>query len=443
MPPDHHFYDQALETAGREDLRRHQDERLRRLAHAIRDNAFYREKLSANGADPAARGLEDLGKIPFTTKAELAEDQRAFPPFGRLLADPHSHYPYIHQTSGTSGNPLLWLDTADDWETWLRCWGYVYRAAGVTERDTAFFAFSFGPYVSHWAALDGARRLGVRCLPGGGMSSLQRVQAILDHRATVVLSTPTYALRLAEVARENGLDLASGAVRATIHAGEPGASVPHVRGCIESAWGACCFDHAGATELGAWGFECAAHPGAIHLNEAEFVFEVIDPATGAAAAPGEIDAPAELVATALGRAGMPAVRYRTGDLVLLDREPCPCGRTFARARGGVLGRTDDMLIVRGVNVYPATIDDLVRSHVGAAEYEVEVTRVGGLDELLLKIEAPDAAADSALNTDTLDQVERTILRRLNIRVAVRRVPLGSLPRYELKARRYKRKEDRA
>lgn len=427
MLSEYHFYDRTLETASREELRRLQDEKVRRLAQAVADNAFYRGKIAVNGLNLAGRGLGDLSGIPFTTKADLAEDQRSFPPFGRLLTYPQSRYPYAHHTSGTSGNSLVWLDTAEDWETWMRCWVYVYRAAGVTEGDVAFFAFSFGPYVSHWAALDGARRLGVRCLPGGGMSSLQRVQAILNQGATVVLSTPTYALRLAEVAREHGLDLARSAVRITIHAGEPGASIPHVRSEIEAAFGASCFDHAGATELGAWGFECEAHPGAIHLNEAEFVFEVIDPKTGALTTPGQ---PGELVATALSRTGMPAVRYRTGDMVQLDREPCACGRTFVLARGGVLGRADDMLIVRGVNVYPGAIDDLVRSQIGGAEYEVEIHRAGGMDELLLKIETSAPA--------TLDTVARTIHERLNIRVGVRQVPAGSLPRYDLKARRYKR-----
>jgi phenylacetate-CoA ligase len=427
--PQYHYYDRAAETASRQELERLQDEKLRRLGRAIESNTFYREKIAGNGVDLGARGLDALANVPFTTKSELADDQRRFPPHGRLLTYPPARYPYLHQTSGTSGHPLTWLDTAEDWETWLRCWAYVYRAAGVTEHDVAFFAFSFGPYVSHWAALDAARRLGVRCLPGGGMSSLQRLQSIMSQGATVVLCTPTYALRLAEVARENGVDLAGSAVRVTIHAGEPGASVPQTRGCIETAWGASCFDHAGATELGAWGFECEAHPGGIHLNEAEFVFEAVDQDTGEPAATGQ---PAELVATALERTGMPAVRYRTGDLVILDRGPCACGRTFARARGGVLGRADDMLIVRGVNVYPAAIDDVVRGHAGMAEYEVEVRREGGLDELLLKIEAPDGA--------TLDQLESAILQRLNIRVGVRRVPAGSLPRYELKAHRYKRVE---
>jgi phenylacetate-CoA ligase len=420
------FYNRTLETADRAHLEDVQDEKLRRLGHALNANLFYGEKLRPVGADLARNGLADLAKVPFTTKTELVEDQRTFAPFGRLPSFPLSRYPYFHQTSGTSANPLLWLDTASDWETWVRCWGYVYRAAGVNDNEVAFFAFSFGPYISHWAALDGARRLGVRCIPGGGMNSLQRLQAIQNYGATVVLCTPTYALRLAEVAEENGMNLAAGSVRVTIHAGEPGASVPHVRKCIEKAWGAACFDHAGATEVGAWGFECEAHTGAMHLNEAEFIFEVIDPETQASVSE---ELTGELVVTALGRTGMPVVRYRTGDVVVPTREPCPCGRTWARIRGGVLGRTDDMMIVRGVNVYPSAIDDIVRSHAGVVEYEVEVKRHGPLSELLVKVEAGGGDVPGA--------IERAFRERLNLGVSVQQVPLGSLPRYESKARRYK------
>jgi phenylacetate-CoA ligase len=427
--PEIDFYNRTLETAGRAHLEAVQDEKLRRLGQVLNANLFYGEKLcprGGDGGDLARNGLADLAKVPFTTKAELVEDQRTFAPFGRLPSFPLSRYPYFHQTSGTSGNPLLWLDTASDWETWIRCWGYVYRAAGVNESDVAFFAFSFGPYISHWAALDGARRLGVCCIPGGGMNSLQRLQAIQNYGATVVLCTPTYALRLAEVAEENGMNLATGSVRITIHAGEPGASVPHVRTCIEKAWGAVCFDHAGATEVGAWGFECEAHTGAMHLNEAEFIFEVIDPETEASVSE---ELTGELVVTALGRTGMPVVRYRTGDVVVPTREPCPCGRTWTRIRGGVLGRTDDMMIVRGVNVYPSAIDDIVRSRAGVIEYEVEVKRHGPLSELLVKVEASGAEVPAT--------IERAFRERLNLGVSVQQVPLGSLPRYESKARRYK------
>ncbi|MGH9935429.1 MAG: phenylacetate--CoA ligase family protein, partial [Blastocatellia bacterium] len=324
-----------------------------------------------------------------------------------------------------------WLDTAEDWETFLRCWAEVYRGAGVTDEDLVFCAFSFGPYVSHWTGIDGARYIGALALSGGGMSSEQRLRAILDNHCTALVCTPTYALYLAEVAAGLGLDLRSSDVRITIHAGEPGASVPNVKRRIEEAWGARCFDHAGATEAGAWAFDCQAEDGAIHLNELEFIFEVIDPRTYKAVAEG---ARGELVITTLGRPGMPVLRYRTGDLVELTTEPCACGRALARIKGGVLGRADDMLSVRGVNVYPSAIDDLIRAVPSIIEYEVEIRRVSEMDDLLLKIETDEQRPFA--------EVEQAILAafraQLNIRVSVAQAAKGSLPRYEFKARRYKR-----
>jgi phenylacetate-CoA ligase len=315
--------------------------------------------------------------------------------------------------------------------TWVRCWEYVYRAAGVTAEDVVFCAFSFGPYVSHWTAISGAWECGAMCISGGGMSSEQRLRAIVDNRCTVLVCTPTYALHLAEVAAERRIEIRSSSVRKSIHAGEPGASVPGVKRRIEQAWGATCFDHAGATEVGAWAFDCEAQGGAIHLNENEFIFEVIDPETGDPLGEGERG---ELVITNLGRAGMPVVRYRTGDLVEMTYEPCDCGRTFARIKGGVLGRADDMMILRGVNLYPSAIDNLLRGAVEVAEYEVEIRRVAGLDDLLLKVE-PERG-------QPFEQIERRIHEafrtQFNIRVSVEEAAAGSLPRYELKARRYKR-----
>ena len=173
----------------------------------------------------------------------------------------------------------------------------------------------------------------------------------------MLVCTPTYALHLAEVASGLGIDLRASAVRIGIYAGEPGASLPNVKRAIESAWGATCFDHAGATEAGAWAFDCEAQTGAIHLNEAEFIFDVIDPQSGESVDEGTRG---ELVITNLGRACMPVLRYRTGDLVEMTTEPCACGRRFARIKGGVLGRSDDMIIVRGVNLYPSAIDNLIR-----------------------------------------------------------------------------------
>jgi phenylacetate-CoA ligase len=395
-------------------------------------NQFYQQKAISAGIElRRIEQVDDLRVLPFTTKAELVEDQAAHQPFGKLLTYPLSRYRYFHQTSGTTGRPLKWLDTQDSWEWWARCWGYVYRGAGVTEDDIIFCAFSFGPYVSHWTAISGAWHTGAMCISGGGMNSDQRLQAILENRCTVLVCTPTYALHLAEVARAQRIDLRASAVRLSIHAGEPGASLPNVKRVIEEAWGATCFDHAGATEVGAWAFDCEAQTGAIHLNEAEFIFEVIDPQSGETLGENQRG---ELVITNLGRAGMPALRYRTGDLVEMIYDRCACGRGFARIKGGVLGRADDMMVLRGVNLYPSAVDNLIRSLPHIIEYEVNVCRVRGMDDLLIKIEAA--------RTSSFDEASRLLSqafrRQFNIRVSIEEAATGSLPRYEFKARRFKR-----
>ncbi|HEU4389021.1 MAG TPA: AMP-binding protein [Blastocatellia bacterium] len=426
------FFNRELETLDRVRLRELQDARVRSLFAQLSENQFYQEKLRRAAVDiQDVRSVADLKRLPFTTKSELAAEQQAHPPYGRLLTYPVARYRYLHQTSGTAGQPLKWLDTAEDWETWMRCWGYVYRGAGVNDDDLVFCAFSFGPYVSHWAAIEGARRIGALCLSGGGLSSEQRLRLITDSRCTVLICTPTYALHLAEVARGLDIDLRSSAVRTTIHAGEPGASVPGVKRSIENAWGATCYDHAGATEVGAWAYDCQAQSGSIHLNELEFVFEVIDPQTGK---PIDDERAGELVITNLGRPGMPVLRYRTGDLVELSAEPCECGRTLARIKGGVLGRADDMMIVRGVNLYPSSIDDLLRASASIVEYEVEIKRVSGMDDLLIRIEIDEGSTFSSVR----QAVVAAFRSRLNIRVSVEEAMRGSLPRYELKARRFKR-----
>ena len=426
------FYDREMETLDRARLREVQNERLQKLLQTLAANVFYREKLGQSGIElRSIRSADDLENLPFTTKSELAAEQQAHPPYGRLLTYPLARYSYLHQTSGTSGQPFKCLDTREDWDAWMRCWGYVYRAAGVSETDLVFCAFSFGPYLSHWAAIDGARHIGALCLSGGGMNSEQRLRMIVDNGCTVLVCTPTYALHLAEVADGMGIDLRSSAIRTTIHAGEPGASVESVKRCIEQAWGATCFDHAGATEVGAWAFDCQAQSGSIHLNELDFIFEVIDPRSAELVVEG---VRGELVVTTLSRPGMPVLRYRTGDLVELTPEPCACGRTLARIKGGVLGRADDMLIVRGVNLYPSTIDNLVRATPSIVEYEVEIKQIGGMDDLLLKIEINDREPFQLVRQALL----AAFRSQLNIRVSVEQAARGSLPRYEFKARRYKR-----
>jgi len=416
--------DGRLETLPPDRLREHQWRRFRALAaETFPANPFLRRKWQAAGV----RRVEDLDgwdafrRLPFTAKQELAKDQAATPPFGTNLTYPLARYVRVHQTSGTTGAPIRWLETPESWAWWARCWASVFRGAGVTAEDRVFFPFSFGLFVGFWAGFEGARALGALAIPGGGQDSPTRLHTMEALGATVLVCTPSYALHLIEVARERGLDLAKWPVRVTVHAGEPGAGIPAVRARIEAGFGARAYDHAGMTEVGAHAFECAAQAG-LHVNEAEFIAEVIDPATGEPAEAGE------LVLTNLGRAGSPAVRYRSGDRVRLSRDPCPCGRTFLRFPGGILGRVDDMLTVRGVNVFPAAIEGIVRRFPEVDEFLIEVYRRGTLEEVRLLVELTGAA-------ETGRRVHEALRADLGIRIDVVPVPLRSLPRYELKARR--------
>ncbi len=407
----------AQSPTDRDGLRAVQLERLRAgLAEVLRHNEFYRARLTS------VLGWDDFERLPFTTKDELLADQAAHAPFGSNLTYPLERYVRLHQTSGSSGDqPMRWLDTEDSWNWWLKIWSeYVYPAAGVTAEDRVFFAFSFGTFIGFWSAFGGAERLGAMVISGGAMTTEQRVRNLRDVGATVLLATPTYALRMAERARELHLDLTSSDVRVTIHAGEPGASIPTTRSAIESAFLAEAFDHTGMTELGPTGHSCSQRDG-VHLIENEFIFEVID-SRGRQALEGE------LVATNLGRWGMPLIRYRTGDRVRLSHERCSCGNPFAKLVGGILGRVDDMFTVRGVNLYPSQVEDIVRRHAGTAEFVLERRSVAQMDEVTLAVE--DAGGGLSV-----ERLEADLRQALGVRLGCRIAPPGSLPRGELKSKR--------
>lgn len=413
------MYRPDLESAPLDVIRDRQLARLNALlSRILPQNAFYATRL---GVPTLPLSWEAFHRLPFTTKADLVVDQTTSPPLGTIATFPADRYVTYHQTSGTTGRPLVILDTDDDWRWWAECWQYVYAAAGVTSRDRIFLAFSFGPFIGFWSAHAAARGLGAITIPGGGLDSKGRLELLLRTEATVLLCTPTYALRLAEVARAEGFAIRDSAVRVCIHAGEPGASIPSVRSRIEEAWGARAFDHAGGTEVGAYGYSCDARDG-MHVNEAEFIAEVLDPVTGRPCAEGVAG---ELVITNLGRAGWPVIRYRTGDIVVAGIRACGCGRTFLRLPGGIVGRTDDLIVLRGVNVYPSAIEAIVRTF-EIAEFRMVRTRDGALDELTVEVEA-DAAVVDSLGAAFRD--------RLGVRIQTRGVPAGSLPRGEMKARR--------
>lgn len=414
-----------LQYASRPEIAAHQLAGLRELVSFLQhesSNTFYQQKL----AGIEASRLMDLTELPFTTKSELVAEHRDYPPYGRNLSYPLAHYSRLHQTSGTTGRPLPVLDTLDSWQWWADCWLQVFEGAGVTAEDRVFLAFSFGPFIGFWAAHEGAAKLGALIIPGGGMDTDQRLAALFEHDVTVVCCTPSYSLYLAEAATVRGLDLARSGVRVLLQAGEPGASLPAVRRRIEEAWGAKCYDHAGASEIGAYGFSCAAQNG-LHFNEREFMVEVLEPGREYPVPPGEIG---ELVLTNLGRRGFPVIRYRTGDVVKLATGPCECGRTYQLAQDGLIGRTDSMITVRGINVYPSSVEAIIREVVPVCEFKLIFYRENNLDELAIEIELAEAERASQLA-----KLESFLRQRLALRVKVSAVEPDTLPRFQLKARR--------
>ena len=400
-------------------------DKLRELLAAILPaNPFYAAKL--HGANPDS----PLASLPFTLKQELIEDQQAHPPYGSNLTYPLDRYTRFCQTSATTtGTPMRWLDTPESWDWMIANWTRVYQAAGVGAGDRIFFAFSFGPFLGFWVGFEAAARVGCLAIPGGGMRSAARLRTIVETSATVLCCTPTYAIRLAEVAAEENIDLAAAKVRTLIVAGEPGGSVSATRRHISALWhGARVVDHHGMTEIGPVSYGCPKHPGVLHVIDESYIAEVIDPLTGQPVPRGVTG---ELVLTNLGRLGSPLLRYRTSDIVrAAPDDRCECGAGGLALIGGILGRTDDMLVVRGVNVYPSAVENILRGFDAVSEYRVEIQNHRTLPELSIQVES--RVHDSTLT----HRLEAALTNAFALRIPVSLVPQGSLPRFEMKARRW-------
>jgi phenylacetate-CoA ligase len=397
------------------------------LATVLRHNPFYAAKLHGLAPDG------DLTSLPFTYKQELVDDQRAHAPYGSNLTYPLDRYTRFCQTSATTtGTPLRWLDTPESWDWMIGNWLRVYHAAGIGAGDRIFFAFSFGPFLGFWVGFEAAARLGCLAIPGGGMRSEARLRTIIETSATVLCCTPTYAIRLAEVAAEQAIDLTFCAVRTLIVAGEPGGSVSATRSHISKLWrGARVVDHHGMTEIGPVSYGCPRRAGVLHVIADSYIAEVVDPVTGDPVPRGVTG---ELVLTNLGRVGSPLIRYRTNDIVqAAAADQCACGTRDLALEGGILGRTDDMLVVRGVNVYPSAVDNILRAFEAVTEYRVEIQNHRTLPELSVQVEsALEHAEDATLS----HRLEAALTNAFALRIPVAVVPPGSLPRFEMKARRW-------
>ncbi|HEV7771923.1 MAG TPA: phenylacetate--CoA ligase family protein [Conexibacter sp.] len=431
------YWNPKTETLPRERLETLQLAKLRRLCEwAEARSPWYRRSFAAAGfTSDQLRSLDDLRRIPLLTREDWMASQEQSPPFGELPVGGPERAIRVHTTSGTSGRtPLRALDSRKDWAWIAEMWAYGAWGCGVRPTDTSYVAFGYGSFIGFWGLHYGMEKIGVLNVPGGAQTTEVRVKQILDFGATVVASTPTYALRLAQEAEHLGFNLRDSAVRRLILSGEPAGSIPETKALIEEQWGAKAFDTAGMTEVGTIVmFECEHQPGGAHVIEDHFLEESLDPETLEPVAHGERG---ERVVTSFGRGMIPLIRYRTADLVCrVPASVCDCGRTFDVYEGGILGRVDDMRLVRGTNVYPRAIEGIVRTFAQIEEFQVRITREGLRDEITLIVElAPDfdAAAWSGLR-DGLRRDLAEAHEGLNFRVD--RAEHGSLPRFELKAKR--------
>lgn len=426
-------------------LRNDQLERLNAILPAIRHgNRFWGSRL--HGVKLPLASWEDWRIVPLTTKEDLSQTAAEDP--SALLTFASEEYVRVHRTSGSRGAPLCVYDTAADWKWWTDTWQYTLDAAEVAAGDRAALAFSFGPFIGFWSAHAALANRGALVIPSGGMSSPARLEFFRQVRPTVLLATPTYALRLHEIGQQQGIDCRQLGIRVLIVAGEPGGSLATVRNCLSQAYGAQVVDHAGATEVGPWGVGNPQGNG-IHVIESEFFAEFLPLAENPRETPTQVPQAStsnpqlyELVLTTLGRTGWPALRYRTGDLVRVSSpELCSAqldchsnvtssGRfrasQFCFLPGGIVARGDEMWIVRGMNVFPSAIEDVLRKIDGIGEYRIVVARQGVLDEITIRVE------------DRCHQPERIANRlqqALGLRIQVEEVAAGSLERFEGKARR--------
>jgi len=397
----------------------HADDRHTQLVELVLErNPFQRGRVEALDLGPAPA----LADLPPLTKRELVEDQARNPPFGTNLTYPLRDYTQLWQTSGTTGQPLRVLDRAEDWAWWRELFAHTLTVAGVTADDRVALAFSFGPHVQFWASSEGLQEIGAMGVPLGGMPSTQRLQTIADVEATAVWCTPTYALRLLEVAVEQRLEAALDSIRLVVCTGEPGGSLPAVRSRIEEGFGATTVDHAGLTEAGPFGYPCPEGHG-LHVLESEFVCEILDEELR----PTSLGQRGELVLTPLRRTGFPVLRYRTGDVVVNTDDRCPAGHEGRWLPGGIVGRTDDMVVIRGMNVYPSAIEEAVRRVNGSGEFRITFyTEPSGMDEIKLEVELEGSGAR---------RLQDIMRQQLGLRVRVVPVAPGMLPRPDGKARR--------
>lgn len=431
------YWNPLLETLPREQLQELRFKKFKRvLQWGYENSRLYRRLYDAAGLHPEdIKTWDDVQKVPLLEKEHYRAAQAKEPwPYGDSLCVPLEKVTEYHQTSGTTGQPVYQPDTWQDWEWWSECWAYIMWAQGFRNTDRVFLPFGYNVFVAFWAGHYAAEKIGCEIVPGGVLNTEERLLKMRELKATAFMATPTYVLGMAETCRKKlHLDPRELGIKRILCAGEPGASIPATKKRMEEAWGADVYDHVGATEIGGWAYECVFKPGGLHVNEAMFLVELLDLETGELIEePGR---PGKIVITAFDRQAQPCIRFDSKDVTMWG-EPCACGRTFRVIKGGIHGRVDHITKVKGVLFTPTAVEEVVRDipELGN-EYELVVSKKENIDEIILKVELLPSCENRK------DYVQEILARQLrlktNLNYSLEFHPFGSLPRYEIKAKRFK------
>ena len=425
------YWDEKFETMSVEAMQDFQFTQLKKTVNWVYEKIpFYKNKLEDLGVKPKdIKSLGDLAKLPFTVKNDLRDNY----PFG-LCAIPVQDLVRVHASSGTTGKPITGPYTADDLEQWSDCMARNMIAAGVRSSDIVQNAYGYGLFTGGLGFHQGATKIGATVVPTSSGQTERQITIMQDFKATVLFSTPSYALTIAEKAAQMGVDMRGLPLRVGVFGAEPW--TVEMRKEIEERMGIKAHEAYGLTELGGPGvaFDCEAQDGYLHVNEDHILIEIIDPVTGEVLPLGQ---KGELVFTAIRRQAMPLLRYRTRDITSIKREKCSCGRTLVKMEK-VYGRSDDMLIISGVNIFPSQVESLLLDQKEVEpQYVIIVKKKGYLDTLEVHVEAKPAVyeAGAEMIKGAEQKIENHIKGMIGIGIRVRLVAPGTITRSEGKAKR--------
>lgn len=430
------YWNPVLETMPREALERLQLKKFKRaMQYAMDHSPFYRRKYEEVGVTPEdIKSFNDVRKVPMVDKNEfrLAQQDKDPRPYGELLGVPMEQVMSHSHTSGTTGEPVYLPDSLESFEDWKESWCYCLYGMGFRNTDIVFMPFPYNVYLGFWLGHLSAQKIGCTVIPGGGLDTKARIRTMKEVGATATMCTPTYGLRMAKVAAEMGLDLANDLkIDKMLVMAEP--ATKEIKLELEKLWGADVYEHIGTGESCAWAASCTEKKG-MHILEHFYLMEVLDRNTlSKPLQPGEEGIG---VITTFGRRSFPCVRFNLWDIMTISKEPCPCGRT-SRMIESVPGRADVVVKLRGVLFSPVAVEEIIGTKFPEiAEYQIEVTKSGTREDLRIKVETNPSVDRGALPRIRHRLVEE-IKFKTNLTFDIEFVPPDSLPRYEIKSRRFR------